>query len=424
MQNQNSFSINLEQQKAIAKKRLKAIRQSDASTLEQVRKYHSQPDTLSFATVQLADVQHALARELGLPSWSKLKAHVENLEFHKHAISEQKQALDHDLKTLHVRCGHDIQQRLKESGFEGQFLPMIDPLCIGPIPRDERSFLAIRAQYIASTLLPIMGQNGSVQAIAEQEQNSLNTLLSDEFERIVFWIEHDSYDQLMLLRCLTYLGNVKDKVIEIIELNHFPGTERFIGFGQLPAEAIRSCWQFRKPINAQLVAQAKRCWDAVTSDNPNSIVALLLQQHELDCLPNITTALMRHLQELPHLASGLSFTQSLALDVLSEQTHSITISKWFQLYQQREPLPFLGDVMFYALLLPLATSQPSLIAIDSLQKNWGEQQVSITQHGKYCLEGKAKFLQQYWVGGILNNSQSSWGWDHLQLSSLRCNTQR
>ncbi len=114
MQNQNSFSINLEQQKAIANKRLKAIRQSDASTLEQVRKYHSQPDTLSFATVQLADVQHALARELGLPSWSKLKAHVENLKFHKHAISAQKQALDHDLKTLHVRCGHDIQQLLKE----------------------------------------------------------------------------------------------------------------------------------------------------------------------------------------------------------------------------------------------------------------------------------------------------------------------
>ncbi len=417
MQSHNSFSIDLYQQSTVAKKRLRAIHQHDENALKLVKKYHVQPATLSFNNVQLADVQHALARELGLPSWSELIAHVENLECHKKAIAKQEQALDQDLRTLHVRCGHDIQQQLKESGFNGDFLAMIDPLCIGPVPANTASFIEIRAQYVADTLLPVMGRTDSVKDIALREQSNLNTLLSDEFERIVFWVEHDAYDQFMLLHCLSHLENIKDKVIEIIELHHFPGTERFIGLGQLPAEAIRSCWQFREPINARLMNQAKQCWDAVTSDSPDTIVKLY-QQDKLDCLPNIRSALIRHLQELPHSESGLSFTQRLALAVLAEQPHSISVSEWFRLYQQREPLPFLGDVMFFALMLPLASSGSSLISLDVAQINWQEQQVSITRHGKNCLEGTATFLQQYRVGGIQVNKKNRWVWDHEQLSSL------
>lgn len=417
MQSQNSFSINLKQQKAIAKERLKAIRQNDQATLDQVKKFHSQPDTLSFESAQLADVQYALARELGLSGWSELQAHVKNLESHKNAIAKQESALDHDLTTLHVRCGNDIEDKLKESGFEGQFLPMIDPLCMGPIPNSEQSFLAIRAQYVVNTLLPVMGREDSVQDIIQQQQKSLDILLNDKFQRIVFWVEHDAYDQLMLLRCLTYLEDIKDKVIEIIELNQFPGTDRFIGLGQLPAEAIRSCWHYRKPVSAKLMSQAKRCWHTVTSENPNSIV-VLLQQDNLDCLPNMATMLKRHLQELPHSQSGLSFTQRLALDALKEQSAPISVSQCFQLYQQSEPLPYLGDVMFYALMLPLVTNESPLITIDSMHKNWWEQQVSITQHGRHCLEGKTQLTQEYWVGGIPNTEQNRWVWDHLNLSTL------
>ncbi len=92
MNSTNSFSININQQKSIAKKRLKAIRLYDDATLELVKRFHSKPESLTPNTIQLADVQHALARELGLSSWSKLKAHVEELEAHKLAIKEQKTA--------------------------------------------------------------------------------------------------------------------------------------------------------------------------------------------------------------------------------------------------------------------------------------------------------------------------------------------
>ncbi|EJG0028766.1 DUF1835 domain-containing protein [Vibrio alginolyticus] len=417
MNSTNSFSININQQKSIAKKRLKAIRLYDDAMLELVKRFHSKPESLAPNTIQLADVQHALARELGLSSWSKLKAHVEELEAHKLAIKQQKPPLDAKVKTLHVRCGHDIQQQLKTSGFEGTFLALIDPLCIGPIPATPQNFLAIRAQYVVETLLPVMKREDSVQDIVTLEQSNLDLLQSDVFERIVFWVEHDSYDQLMLIRALTQLENVENKVIEIIELNQFPGTERFIGFGQLPEEAIRSCWRYRKPVTAKLFSQAKRCWHAITSPTPISIVNLI-QQHNLDCLPNILNVLKRHLQELPNSQTGLSLTQHLALKVLSSQNRSIPIKDWFEQYQQLEPLPYLGDVMFYALLLPLAQCQTPLITIESRERHWWEQSVLITEAGKQCLEGLIRAKQCYWVGGIKNTSQSYWSWDHLQLTTL------
>ncbi|MCQ9084169.1 DUF1835 domain-containing protein [Vibrio harveyi] len=418
MQSYNSFSINLNQQKSVAKKRLKAIRQKDTIALKQVKQFHSQPETLTPDSIQLSDVQHALARELGLPSWSKLKAHIEELERHKHAIDHQANPLDADLKTLHVRCGHDIQQLLKTCGFEGDFLPMIDPLCIGPIPNDEKGFVAIRAQYVVGTLLTVMARKDSVQNVAQFEQNNIHTLLNHQYERIVFWVEHDAYDQFMLLRGLSLLENTVGKVIEIIEFNQFPGTERFIGFGQLPAEAIRSCWQHRKPVTAKLFSQAKRCWQALRAQTPQPLLNLL-EQHELDCLPNIKAVMKRHLQELPNSESGLSFTQYLALQVLGEQSTAITVKDWFQRSQQREPLPTLGDVMFYALLLPLARAEKPLFAVDSFDKNWWEQQVSINARGKACLSGKDFFIQDYWVGGLHNREQDYWTWDHTSLSTLR-----
>ncbi|MGI9946971.1 DUF1835 domain-containing protein [Vibrio hyugaensis] len=417
MQSHNSFSINLNQQKSVAKKRLKAIRHNDTNSLDQVKQFHSRPETLTPESIQLADVQHALARELGLPSWSKLKAHVEELESHKLAINNQANPLDAELNTLHVRCGHDIQQQMKTCGFEGDFLPMIDPLCIGPIPSNEKGFVAIRAQYVVDTLLPVMGRKDSVQEVAQFEQGNIHTLLDQQYKRIVFWVEHDAYDQLMLLRGLSLLEETESKIIEIIEFNQFPGTERFIGFGQLPADAIRSCWQHRKPVTAKLFSQAKRCWQALQAPTPQPLVNLL-EQHELDCLPNLKTVITRHLQELPHSESGLSFTQHLALQILNEQNAPINVKDWFQKYQQQEPLPTLGDVMFYALLLPLAQAENPLFTVDSLDKDWWEQQVNISEKGRACLNGHSTFLQDYWVGGIHNLANRRWAWNHIQLSSL------
>ncbi|OIQ26538.1 DUF1835 domain-containing protein [uncultured Vibrio sp.] len=418
MHSHNDFVININQQKSLAKKRLKAIRSGDRSTLALIKHLHPNADDITPETIQLADVQCALARELGLPSWAKLKAHVDNLAQHQKAIDQQHAALDSDAATLHVRCGHDLQHKLKNCGFEGEFLPMIDPLCIGPIPSDDKMFIAARAQYVTETLLPIMGRTDSVQGVALHEQRSIERLLDDKHERIVFWVEHDAYDQLMLLRALTLLAHKTDAIIELIEISQFPGTERFIGFGQLPEAAIRSCWQNRRPVNAKLMSQAEQCWQALRSPNPNTLFDLI-EQHTLDALPNIAKVLRRYLQELPNTNTGLSMTQQLAISVLANTERALTVDELFTEYQKIEPLPCLGDVMFYALLLPLAQLESPLLTLSKDEESWQKQTVRVTARGKLCLEGEQILRQSYWVGSHYHDDNERWVWDHNQRSTLK-----
>lgn len=418
MSSHNQFSINLIRQKSKAKLRLKSIRRGDKDTLSFVKGFHPSADELNSDNIQLADVQLALARELGLPSWARLKTHVQELECHKLAINNNKHALDKEISTLHVRCGHDIQERLKVCGFEGEFLPLIDPLCIGPIPSNETDFIEARAKYVADTLFPIMGREDTAADLKRSEQINLNILLDEKFKRIVFWIEHDSYDQLMLLRALTIMAHRKDRIIEIVELNDFPGAEKFIGLGQLPAEAIRSRWQYRRPVDTKLLNQAKESWRALSSGDPYSILGLL-KHNNLDRLPNIAKVFRRLLQELPNSESGLSLTQHIALTVLKEQKSNLPFMEWFRKYQYREPLPFLGDIMFYALLFPLTCLDIPLLTINSPSKSWREQTFVLTPIGKECLSGRIKIFQEYWVASIKVDKNNQWFWDHQDLASLK-----
>ncbi len=100
----NPFSLNLEYLKKQAKTRLKAIKAGSNTELEWLLKYHLS-NSLNKENVKLADAQLAIARELGVSSRSKIKLHVEQLERNK----ESSTTLDGNLRTLHVRCGHDIQ---------------------------------------------------------------------------------------------------------------------------------------------------------------------------------------------------------------------------------------------------------------------------------------------------------------------------
>jgi hypothetical protein len=78
-----------------------------------------------------------------------------------------------------------------------------------------------------------------------------------DYERVVLWMEHDSWDQLVLGRLLAHYANGKrPRVLELIAADEFPGSQRYIGLGQLPSEALRLLWPSRKPVTpAQLNAR-------------------------------------------------------------------------------------------------------------------------------------------------------------------------
>jgi hypothetical protein len=63
---------------------------------------------------------------------------------------------DGDLPTLHIRCGSDIRETLRQAGFAGDFLEYSDPICQGPVP-DTSDLLQRRARYLAQSCGSIMG---------------------------------------------------------------------------------------------------------------------------------------------------------------------------------------------------------------------------------------------------------------------------
>jgi hypothetical protein len=153
-----------------------------------------------------------------------------------------------------------------------------------------------------------------------------------DYERVVLWMEHDSWDQLVLGRLLAHYANGKrPRVLELIAADEFPGSQRYIGLGQLPSEALRLLWPSRKPVTpAQLNA-----WNVLASDDPQPLATIA--RSGTPALPIMASALHRHLRELPSVENVLRLTQHLVLQILSEGGTFTLNRVWHLLQTEREP---------------------------------------------------------------------------------------
>ena len=136
--------------------------------------------------------------------------------------------------------------------------------------------------------------------------------------------------------------------LEIISINHFPGSARFIGLGQLPPEAIRLLWQQRQTVNQQQLKLGEQIWNALGESSPLPLYEVT-KSKDIKHLPYMGAALQRHLQELPSTRNGLSLTEQLSLEMLNEG--GISAGQLFKkLVSDRDPLPWLGDIMYWFIL--------------------------------------------------------------------------
>ncbi|WP_432464565.1 DUF1835 domain-containing protein [Agarivorans sp. QJM3NY_33] len=419
MSSRNAFVLNLSYLKAQAKRRLKLIKSGNAEQYQIFRRYHPQAHHLE--GIKLADIQLVIARELGLASWAALKVHIEQQNQHLQAISSDAAPLDAELNTLHIRCGHDLQHLLPRAGFKGDFLAWIDPYCLGPLSLDEATLLRVRAEFVVQHYLSeLTPQDADIDAVIAGERAKRAQLNDPQYQQIVLWLEHDNYDQLMMIYLLAIMTPALLSKTKIIEVNQFPGTSRYVGLGQLPAQALRSVWQSRQSATTKMQGWASRVWHALCQDNPEAIVAIL--NSDIDhSFKQIKPVLMRYLQELPHTTNGLSLTQRIALQLLAEAgEQGLIFRALFHAYQQRESLPFLGDLMFWALIKPLSQGEAPLIDIHRLAgEAFSSASLTINTEGFSCLQARTKWLgADDQLGGMNISSQNAWQWDHQHLASL------
>ncbi|NOZ53823.1 MAG: hypothetical protein GXP08_11945 [Gammaproteobacteria bacterium] len=58
--------------------------------------------------------------------------------------------LDHRHKTLHIRCGADIKEAIRDAGFSGDFMEVSNPFPQGRVPSFDpvERFITIRGDFI------------------------------------------------------------------------------------------------------------------------------------------------------------------------------------------------------------------------------------------------------------------------------------
>lgn len=301
------------------------------------------------------------------------------------------------MKTLHVRCGSDIRETLNEANIDGDFLEWSDPLCRGPAPSnlDRVSLIKMRAQWLAS--FSDLDANDVCRdlGLADQELGKIS-----QYSRVLFWFEHDLYDQICLIALLSQLSYQPG--MELISIDRHPAHERFIGFGQLSPTELAPLVDQGSPLTAEMISVAREAYAVYRKGDSDAVRHLAEAEDTARLFPFLPGALHRHLQDLPSASSGLTLTESLTLQALA--AGSKTPGQCFRtLMMETDPQPFLGDLLYWEDILRLATA--SVPAIEPVPDNWPSP-VTLTEFGRALLDGSAKWGDQ-------NQRDHWWGGKHL-----------
>lgn len=309
--------LNLQQQKKRAKELFRQLQQNQPQALKRFQ-LHPRAAELTTAPASeqpfhLSHCQLVIARENGFNSWPAMKTHIDSLSLQPHQLDTP--------ATLHIRCGHDLQHGLQLAGFQGDYLAFYDPFCQGPVsdlPLEQ--LICLRSQFAAETYSLTLADATSR---ARQAYDQLYQCRSDQhprWDKIVLWFEHDSYDQLILAFLLSYFQRYNVSLpLELICVDQAPGVSDFIGLGQLSPELFRYLWEHqRQPVSQTQLNSGEQVWQALCADTPEPLEQLIHQ--DVPELPFMARALQRHLAELPDPQTGLSLTQTLALEILSAET--------------------------------------------------------------------------------------------------------
>lgn len=408
-----AFRINLEQQKTRAKELLRAARAGDPQALERLRIHRRSVSSRPAASWKLADAQHAIARELRFPSWPRLKVHADALQRQRLAIESAGAAPDGGQATLHIRCGTDIREALREGGFVGDFLEHSTPYSTGPVLAGPEGHERM-ARFLVAAYPDARGGLVYETVLADLLEGEQALKRSGAaYERIVLWMEHDPWDQLILARLLAhYAGGPRPPVLELVTIGDFPGSERFIGMGQLPAEALRWLWDRRKAVSARQLQLGEHVWAALCSDNPQRLAALA--RSGTPALPLMAPALHRHLQELPWVEDGLALSQRLILQLLAPGR--TPLNAVFLQLKERDPLPSITDLHLLYLVNEMlkAEEAPLIRNPPPPGRRLFAQMLELTEAGTAVLHKERDWHSLHppsrWVGGVQVSAVPGWRW--------------
>jgi hypothetical protein len=309
---------------------------------------------------------------------------------------------------LHLTDGESVAGTLRESAVPGDVAICGDLLYEGPAPagRTPEQWRTLRAGYHAEA-----GYRTFEQALRYLEASDQALANSANYEETVLWFDRSLSNQLMRMRVLDWLHSqdfTGRRLTQIPAAGAPP-------FGGLTADQLAERFETRIPVTPQQFKMARSAWEAFTAPHPVTIMNVArLDTPKLPWLP----AFRRHLEEFPAAGSGLSRTERQALAALHEQG-PLSATRLFFAAQQREEVPFMGDVSFFNLLKGLAAARQPLIRAAP------DGRLTLLEAGLDVLEGRADHAAangiDRWLGGVhLSGNRPEWRWDAAAARIVRC----
>jgi len=289
---------------------------------------------------------------------------------------------------------------LEPSGIPGEFVVWPDVLYEGPTP------LATGEEWIAARTQPLadLSSRENEEVAERYRRNDAKLESFRDHDEVIFWLEHDLFDQLLLIRHLWWL-----KERRAGDADHAAGAAKLslvcrdVYLGPLQPEQFLPLFAERRPITDSQIELGSRVWKAFCGDDPTRLLPFATtSSHEL---PFLAPAQRRFLEEYPSASNGLSRTEQQLLRVVSDGP--LTKDQAFRASQNLEDAIFMGDLSFFNIVDALASAPHPLLADDAGR-------IGITGTGRDVLAARADHIAlngiDRYLGGVHLTPERVWRW--------------
>ena len=300
------------------------------------------------------------------------------------------------MSILHVTNGDCARVLLERSGIPGTFLAWPDVLHEGPTPLvTGEEWFAARAGYVGDDTDDGGATQEEVAAFLRRYREGDAVLESyAQFDEVVFWFEHDLFDQLLLIRHLWWLREKTGPRFSLVCGQEY--------LGLLRPDEFPPMFDRRQTITPEQIRLGTRAWEAFCGPDPMALVPFAAKDHVE--LPYLRAAIRRQLEEFPSVESGLARSERQILQVLSEGMR--TPGETFVETARLEDAIFMGDLSFWNVVRRLVECPRPLVAAN-VQPRPGQLPTGtlrLTADGAAVLSGGADHVAlngiNRWMGGV------------------------
>lgn len=319
---------------------------------------------------------------------------------------------------LHVLNGDAVREKLEQSAIAGTFSVWVDVLHDGPcllLPPDE--WRRLRSRHLSSS-----GFGTEAEILAQYERADAELERAGDYEEVIFWFEHDLFDQLLLIRHLHWLSSRPSTAgrFSLLCIGSFPGVPDFVGLGQLTPSQLESLLDARHGVTPGELTVGTRAWAAFCAPTPGPLTALLSESTA--ALPFLQGAIRRFLEDYPAPATGLSRSERQILETVAAGVSGPM--DVFHATQKMEERIFMGDASWWIIAVALAMAPHPLLEIDAdaARATLPRGEMRLTQTGRDVLAGRADHVVlngiDRWMGGV-HLTDGRWRWDGVVITSAQ-----